>query len=98
MKVIAKTHAGYYMVEAHESELEQIAGKSINNVGGYYRNESIAIGTKFDVQKAFQHITAYNSRPREITTVRKTLEGILLQLELIEPIIQSPEESASESE
>jgi len=92
MKVIASTSGSHYLVEASADELNRIAGKQLTE-GGYYNNDAIRIGTTFDIRKGWERINAYAARPREIQTVRKTLEGVLQQLEFVEPLMQVPHEN-----
>ncbi len=93
MKIIAKSNPNTFLAELTIQEIDLLAGKNIGEgIGGYYRNEDrkISTGTTFDIIKAFAQIHRNDARKNEIVMVRKTLDGIINSLDIIEPYIEEP--------
>ena len=90
MKIIAKQRYNTFLIEATDEEINRMAGKEV--VQRDYQNQALpwAIGSEFNVIKAFDQIHRNNHRKKEIETVRKTLEGVLNSLDIIEPFIEEP--------
>lgn len=88
------------MAELSLQEIDYLAGRKIGEEIGYYGNErKISSGTKFDIVKAFGQIHRNDQRRDDIVTVRKTLEGVLNSLDIIDRFIEEPkaEEKSEES-
>ncbi len=101
MKIIATVGNGNFLAELSYQEIDYLAGKTIGDSGGYYSyDRKIVSGTKFNIIKAFEQIHRNGSRKQEIEMVRKTLEGIINSLDIIEPYIEEPkvEESVTTEE
>ena len=92
MKIIAKQRGNTFLIEATDEEINRMAGKEL--VQRDYQNQAQpwAIGSEFNVIKAFDQIHRNNQRKKEIETVRKTLEGVINSLDIIEPFIEEPKE------
>lgn len=98
MEIIAKSSSNNFLAKLTTQEIDFLAGKQVGKgIGGYYSNEdrSIPSGTKFDIIKAFTQIHRNDQRKNEIITVRKTLEGVINSLDIIEPYIEEPKDAES---
>ena len=101
MKIIARSGVRKYLAELTVEELNYLAGESIGKpFGGYYSNDDyeIKIGTTFNITKAFEQIHRNKQRKGEIITVRKTLEGVINSLDIIDPFIEEPQDKEPEAE
>lgn len=104
MKVIARVDARKYIVEATLQELAALADKKItgdepDTESGYQysRRECIAVGTTFNINAGWTQINRNDKRKAEVFTVKRQLEAIVAQLEMIEPFLDEPkpEEAAA---
>lgn len=100
MKIIAKTGDATFLLEATADEIDRLAGKKIGNNGpsDYCWVRNINFGTEFNIIKAFDQIYRNGQRKREIETVRKTLEGVINSLDIIDPFIEEPTSEDSTQE
>ena len=99
MKIIATVDNRKFIAELSLEEIDYLAGKKIGEDKGYYGNErTITSGTTFNITKAFDQIYRNGQRKREIETVRKTLEGVINSLDIIEPFIEEPQDKEPEAE
>jgi len=90
MKIIASINEYEFIAQLTKQEIDYLAGMQIGHDKGYYGGRAIRAGTTFDITKAFEQIHRNSQRKREIDTVRKTLEGVLNSLDIIEPFIEEP--------
>lgn len=97
MKVIARVDAGKYLVEATLQELASLADRKIHTdehdpEGSYQssRRDCIKIGTEFKISNAWAQIHRNDKRKAEVQTVRKQLEAVITQLDMIEPFLDEP--------
>lgn len=97
MKIIGKSGRATFIVEATAQELDKLAGRQLG-WSDYSNEQFMTMGTEFHIEKAFSQIHRNKQRKQEIDTVRKTLEGVLNSLDIIEPFIEEPkvEEPAAE--
>ena len=98
MKIIAKTGEYTFLLEASADEIDRLAGKQIGKAGAYSWQRDIPFGTEFNIIKAFDQIYRNGQRKREIETVRKTLEGVINSLDIIDPFIEEPQDKEPEAE
>ena len=107
MKVIARVDARKYIVEASLEELAALANKKIVDTehdpeGSYSssRRDCIAVSTTFEINKAWSQIHRNEKRKGEVFTVKRQLEAIITQLDMIEPFLEEPkpEEAAAVAE
>ena len=90
MKIIASVDNFRFIAELTAQEIDFLAGKQIGTKEGYYNGRMITAGTTFNIVQAFNQIHRNNTRKREIETVRKTLEGVINTLDIIDPFIEEP--------
>jgi hypothetical protein len=91
MKIIAKSGTRTYLLQASSDEIDLLAGRKIcRGDYGDERCEEYILGVTFDITKAFSQIHRNDRRKQEIETVRKTLEGVINSLDIIEPYIEEP--------
>jgi hypothetical protein len=88
------------LVKATAEECDQLAGKTISFSGNYSWDRSIVLGTKFDITAAFSQIHRNEKRKEEIDMIRKSLEGAINNLDLVQNFLTEPqpEVEAKESE
>lgn len=99
MKIIASVNEYEFIAQLSKQEIDFLAGKRIGYDEGYYGHRKINAGTTFDIIKAFGQIHRNDQRRNDVETVRKTLEGVLNSLDIIDRFIEEPkteEEKASE--
>ena len=91
MKIIAKSGTRSYILEATSREIDFLAGRELCQ--GRYGDERelpYLLGSTFNIVKAFEQIHRNDQRKQEIEMVRKTLEGVINSLDIIEPFIEEP--------
>ena len=90
MKIVGTIDTDKFLAEVTVEELDRLAGKKLGTEGNYSWQRIISTGTTFDIVKAFDQIHRNNQRKQEIEVVRKTLEGVINSLDIIEPFIEEP--------
>lgn len=91
MKIIANIDNRRFIAELSTQEIDFLAGKKIGSESGYYSTErNISAGTTFNIVKAFDQIHRNKQRKGEIDVVRKTLEGVINSLDIIDRFIEEP--------
>lgn len=90
MKIVATISTRMFLAEITPEEIDFLAGRRIGRQGDYSYERVIPSGTTFNIDKAIQQVHRNTQRKREIETVRKTLEGVLNSLDIIEPFIDEP--------
>ena len=91
MKILANIDNRTFIAEVTIREIDFLAGKKIGSDNGYYATErDITAGTTFNIVKAFDQIHRNEQRRGEIVTVRKTLEGVINSLDIIDRFIEEP--------
>jgi hypothetical protein len=91
MKIIAKSGPRAYILEATSDEIDKLAGRlTCKDNYGQENDPLYILGTKFNIINAFTQIYRNGQRKREIEIVRKTLEGVINSLDIIEPFIEEP--------
>lgn len=90
MKIVATISSNTFLAEVSASEIDFLAGKRIGREGTYSWDRTIQTGTTFNIVNAINQVHHDKRRKVEIETVRKTLEGIINSLDIIEPFIEEP--------
>ena len=90
MKIVATVSGSTFLAELSASEIDFLAGKRIGREGNYSWERMIAVGTTFNIVNAINQVHHDKRRKVEIETVRRTLEGIINSLDIIDPFIEEP--------
>lgn len=91
MKIIANIDNRRFIAEVSTQEIDFLAGKKVGEDNDYSGlNRAIVPGTTFNIVKAFNQIHRNNQRKSEIETVRRTLEGVINSLDIIDRFIEEP--------
>lgn len=98
MKIVASISSTVFLAEIGVSEIELLAGKRVGREGNYSYERNIPVGTTFDIVKAFKQIHRSDNRRKEIESVRKTLEGVLNSLDIIDRFIDEPKDVETQTE
>jgi hypothetical protein len=103
MKIIAKGERCYIAKITFGEVVLLAEGQTVRPPNGgtatvSWRNESdLLSGTTFAIDKAYQQLRYNETRKDEIASVRKTLMGIIGQLELLEAFIEEPKTEKTET-
>jgi hypothetical protein len=97
MKIVASISSTVFLAEITVKEIEFLAGKQVGYTGNYWYDRNIPVGTTFDIVKAFEQIHRSDNRRKEIESVRKTLEGVLNSLDIIDRFIDEPKVEEAET-
>jgi hypothetical protein len=101
MKIVGSINGSNFLAELTYQEIKYLAGKEIGYEANHqsYGQRTIPSGVTFEITKAFEQIHRNDQRKKEIDTVRKTLEGVINSLDIIDPFIEEPkvEEPAGEA-
>jgi hypothetical protein len=95
MKIIATVGNGNFLAQLSFQEIDYLAGKTVGDASGYYSSDrKIATGTTFNITSAFGQIHRNDQRKQQVATLRQTLELMLKGLDMVEPLIEEPKETA----
>lgn len=99
MRIIANGNDNV-IIEASPHEVNMLAGKNLYEWSSYYDkwNSCPRPGTTFDVVAGISQLHHNSKRTEEVNRLKKQLQSIILQLELVEPFMKEPEPNASEKE
>lgn len=98
MKIVASITSTKFLAEITVEEMEFLAGKQVGYKGNYWYERNIPVGTEFNIVKAFGQIHRNDNRRKEIETVRKTLEGVLNGLDIVDRFIDEPKTEETPAE
>jgi hypothetical protein len=91
MKIIALGNRNVIM-EANVQEVNMLAGKTLYEWNSYRESwdKAPAPGTVFNVVEGITQLHHNTQRAEEIVRLKRQLQSIILQLELIEPFMKEP--------
>jgi hypothetical protein len=95
MKVIGRVGKTDYLLSATVEEIAALANTNIThkeeaNYGYYSKCDAVKVGTEFNIKAAWSQIHRNDKRKGEVFTVRRQLEAIIAQLDMIEPFLAEP--------
>ena len=99
MKIIALGNSNV-ILEASVQEVNMLAGKTLYEWNSYRESwdKAPAPGTVFNVVEGITQLHHNAQRAEEIVRLKRQLQSIILQLELIEPFMKEPEPAPKQEE
>ena len=88
------------IIEASTQEVNMLAGKTLYEWNNYRESwdKSPAPGTVFNVVEGITQLHHNAQRAEEIVRLKRQLQSIILQLELVEPFMKEPEPAPKQEE
>jgi hypothetical protein len=99
VKIIAQGNNSV-IIDATPQEVNMLAGKNLYVWNGYYERWDTVPkpGTTFNVVAGITQLHRNAERSMEVYRIKKQLESLILQLELVEPFMKEPDPAPHQEE